>query len=69
MAAGKILRLIKRVRKIAKSDYSICFITSDCPCICISAWNNSAPNGRICMQFDIYGLLEYLSTKFIFINI
>jgi len=32
-------------RKIAKSDY---WLRHVCP----SAWNNSAPNGRIFMKFD-----------------
>jgi hypothetical protein len=38
--------LIKRVRKIAKSDLQL-------RRVCPSAWNNSAPNGWIYMESDI----------------
>jgi len=31
------------------------------PSVCLSAWNNSAPNGRIFMKFDIRGFFENLS--------
>jgi hypothetical protein len=31
-----------------------------------SAWNNSAPTGRIFIKFDILAFFEYLSRKFKF---
>jgi hypothetical protein len=34
--------------------------------VCLSAWNNSAPTGRIAIKFGIWGLLENLSRKFKF---
>ena len=39
----------RRVGKIAKSDYS--FVLSVCPFVRLSAWNNSAPTGRVFMIF------------------
>jgi hypothetical protein len=36
----------RRVRKIAKSDYYLRHVR-------LSAWNNSAPTGRILMKHDI----------------
>ena len=36
------------------------------PSVCPSAWNNSAPIGRILMKFDIWDLLENLPRKFKF---
>jgi hypothetical protein len=33
---------------------------------CLSAWNNSAPTGRIFMKFDIWGFFANLSWKFKF---
>jgi hypothetical protein len=66
----------RRVRKIAKSDYylhhvsqsvsqSVCLSVypSVCLCICRSAWNNSAPTGRIVMKFDIWVFFENLWGK------
>jgi hypothetical protein len=40
------LPFVKRFRKIAKSDSELRHVR-------LSAWNNSAPTGRICMKFDI----------------
>ena len=36
------------------------------PSVCLSAWNNSAPTGRIFMKFDIGEFFENLSIKFEF---
>jgi hypothetical protein len=47
----------RRVRKMAKSDYWLRRMS-----ICQSAWNNSAPAGRIFMKFDIRVFFEDLST-------
>ena len=32
---------------------TISFVMSVRPSVCLSAWNNSAPTGRILMKFDI----------------
>ena len=32
---------------------TISFFVSVCPSVCLSAWNNSAPTGRLFMKFDI----------------
>jgi hypothetical protein len=32
--------------------------------ICLSAWNNSVPTGRIVMKFDIWVIFENMSRKF-----
>ena len=59
--------LVRRVRKIAKTDY---WLRHDCPCarpsFRPSAWNNSAPTGRILIRFDILAFFENLSRKFMF---
>jgi len=47
---------LKRVRKIGKSDHEL---RHACP----SEWNNSAPNGRILMKFDVWVFLKHLSEK------
>jgi hypothetical protein len=47
--------IFRRVRKIAKSDYSLRHV---CLSVCLSAWNNSAPTGRIFMEFDIWVFFE-----------
>jgi hypothetical protein len=52
-------RAFSRVRKIAKSDYSLRHI-------CPSAWNNSASTTRVLMKFGNWGFLENLSRKFNF---
>jgi hypothetical protein len=49
--------IFRRVRKIAKSDYLLCHV-------CPSAWNNSAPTGRIFIRFCIWVFYENLSIKF-----
>jgi len=48
--------VFKHVRKIAKSDY---WLRHVCPC----PWNNSAPTGRIFMQFVIWGFLKKYVAK------
>jgi hypothetical protein len=50
--------VFRRCRKIAKSDYQFRHIYPPFnPSICLSvrpsAWNSSAPTGRIFMKFDI----------------
>ena len=44
--------IFTRVRETAKSDY----LASSCLSVCLSvrssAWNNSAPTGRIFIKFD-----------------
>jgi hypothetical protein len=42
----------------------ISFVT--CLCVRLSAWNNSAPTGRISVKFDILRNFEHLSRKFRF---
>ena len=37
-----------------------------CPSVCLSAWNNSAPTGRIFMKSDVWVFLENLSREFKF---
>jgi hypothetical protein len=39
---------------------STSFVISVRPSVCPSAWNNSAPTGRIFMKFDIRGFFENL---------
>jgi len=39
---------------------------SSCPSVRVSAWNNSALNGRIFVKFDIWEFFENLSRKFKF---
>jgi hypothetical protein len=43
--------LFRRVRSISESDIS--FVMSVRPFVRLSAWNNSAPTGRIFTTFDI----------------
>jgi hypothetical protein len=45
---------------------TVSFVTSFCPSICLSAWNNTAPSGRIFMKFYIWAFVENLSRKFNF---
>jgi hypothetical protein len=74
-------RIFRRVTSTAKSDYflrhatvrlSICLsIYPVCVCLSVlslSAWNNSAPTGRIFMKFNIRVLPENLSRKFKFLS-
>ena len=35
-------------------------------CVCLSAWNNSAPTGRIFMEFDTCVFFENALRKFVF---
>ena len=53
----------RSICKIAKSDYQL---RHGCPSDRQSAWNNSAPKGRIIMKFDIRRIFENLSRKFKF---
>ena len=41
-------------------------IISSAMSACLSAWNNSAPNGRILMKLDISVFFEYLSRNITF---
>ena len=50
----------RRIRKIAKSDLQLRHV---CPSVCLSAWNKSAPTGRIFVKFDIGAFVENLSRK------
>jgi hypothetical protein len=46
----------RHVRKTAKSDYwlpHVCLHVCGLPCVRPSAWNNSAPTGRIVITFDM----------------
>jgi hypothetical protein len=45
-----VLGCFRRVRKIAKSDYYLRHVRLS---VRLSAWNNSAPTGRILMKLDI----------------
>ena len=38
------------IRKIVKDDYKL---SHACPSTQLYTWNNSAPNGRIFVKFDI----------------
>jgi hypothetical protein len=51
----------RRVRKFSKSDTYLVYRY-----ICVSAWNNSAPTGRVFIKFYIRGFLESLWRKFNF---
>ena len=42
--------ILRHFRKLAKSDY---YFRHVYPYVCLSAWNNSTPTGRIFMTFDI----------------
>ena len=54
-----VVPVVRRIRKIAKKR----LLTSSHMSICLSAWNNSAPTGRIFMKFDIWVFFENLSRK------
>ena len=47
--------LFGRVRKIAKRDYQLRHVR---PSVRLTAWNNSAPTGRIFTKFDIWVFFE-----------
>ena len=51
---------LKRVRKIAKIDWISSHL---CLSVCPSAWNISAPTGRIFMKFNTWVFSENLSRK------
>ena len=53
--------IFRHVGRIAKT--TIIFDTS----VCLSAWNNSAPTGRISMIYDTRTSFENLSRKFNFL--
>jgi hypothetical protein len=59
----RLTDVLRRVRKIAKSDY---YLRHTCPSVCLSAWNNSAPTGRIIVKFYIYVFFESLVGEFKF---
>ena len=48
----RVLLIVRRVRKIAKSDYQLLHVRPSV-CLCPSAWNNSGPTNRIFIKFDI----------------
>jgi len=51
----------RRVRRSAKSDYSLHHV---CPSVCpLCTWKNSAPTGQIFMKYYIWGFLQILSRK------
>jgi len=50
-------------RGLANSNYQLRHV---CPCVHSSAWNNSAPNGRIFMKIYVRVFFEELSRKFKF---
>jgi hypothetical protein len=52
---------LRRVRKIAKSDYSL---RNVCLSVRPSTWNKSAPTERTIMKFHICVFFENLSRKF-----
>ena len=54
--------IIRRVRKIVKKR----LLALSCLSIRLCAWNNSAPNGRISIKFDIWVFSENLLRKFKF---
>ena len=51
VAYSVIASTLTRVRKIARSDYYLRHVR---PSVCPSAWNNSAPTGRIFIKFEIW---------------
>jgi len=63
---GKCHLVFRRVRKIGKSYY---YLRHFCLPVRSSAWNISAPTGRIFMKFEIRIFLENLSKKSSFIKI
>jgi len=55
--------IFKYVRKTAKSGYWLPYV---CLSVRLSAWNNSAPTGRIFKKLHIGRFFENLSRKFKF---
>ena len=60
---GKII--FRRVRKVAKSVY---YLRHVCSSVFLSAWNNSATNGRMFTKFDVLDFFETLPRKFKFLG-
>ena len=60
----RLLFFLFALAKLRKA--TIRFVVSVCPSVRPSAWNNSAPTGRIFMKFDIWIFFENLSKKFNF---
>ena len=58
--------LFRHVRKIAKKRLLASSCPSVRPSVCLSAWNNSAPTGRILIEFYVCVFFENLSRKFKF---
>jgi len=56
-----IIGFLDAFQKLRKSHY---FLRHTCPSVPLSAWNNSAPTGRIFMKFGIWVFFEHLSRKF-----
>ena len=54
--SGPNIVVFRQVCSTAKSAYWLRYV-------CQSAWNNSAPSGRIFLKFDIWVLLEYVVRK------
>jgi hypothetical protein len=52
--------------KLRKATISFVICVCVCVCVCVSAWNNSAPTERICIEFDICIFFENLSREFKF---
>jgi hypothetical protein len=52
--------------EFAKLEKRVFALSCLCSSVRPSAWNNSAPVGRIFIYFDIRGLFENLSRKFTF---
>ena len=48
----RVLLIVRRVRKIAKSDYQLLHVRPSV-CLCPSAWNISGPTNWIFIKFDI----------------
>jgi hypothetical protein len=54
------------VRKIAKSNDWLPHVHLPvCPSVCLSAWNNSAPSGRIFVKFENFSKICRENTSFI----
>jgi len=53
-----LLVLLVVLAKLRKAN-----VASSCQSVCLSAWNDLAPTGRICIKFDIWVFLENLYRK------
>jgi len=56
-----VLTKLRKKRVLASSCVYVLRLS-----VCLSAWNNSAPIGRIFVKFDISGFFENLLRKFKF---